>query len=197
MLLLTAALFKTTAALCSQTAYVRVMIVITVETVTIAETQVTLHHLSTAPSDMNTEPSATSIATIYRTSREDGTTSNLTAVQVIMQGPCIGTGNDGSHLQDIRAVAAHSSNEKQVATCGADGVLRVWDTEIRHCVAVMRVCEKRYAQSLAYSQDAKGCVHLAVGMRGKILVLNASNQLTPGDDLPQVQCQAPVKSFKL
>jgi WD40 repeat protein len=163
--------------------------------------QFTLPHLNTAPSELNTEVSDSGTSSFYRTSRRDGSNTHLSAVEILVQGASISAATNSKDnagvMQNekasspenllregyVRAVASNTVNENEVATCGSDGVLRIWDADSRLCVVNMQVLEDGELHSLAYSHDARGSVHLAVGMRGKILVLNASNQLNP---LPQV-----------
>jgi hypothetical protein len=99
-----------------------------------------------------------------------------------------------SPLGKVHAVAASSSNENEVATCGSDGVLRIWDTDARLCIISMQLAEECELHALAYSYDVRGVVHLAVGMRSCVVILNASNQLNP---LPQVSLAVLCKPFWL
>jgi WD40 repeat protein len=164
--------------------------------------QITIPHLNTVPSELNTEASELGTSSFYRTSRRDGTNTNLSAVEILVQGASISAAANrkdsaSSVVQEekvsasenlvregyVSAVASNSVNENEVAMCGSDGMLRIWDADARLCVVSMQVLEEGELHSLAYSHDARSSVHLAVGMRGKILILNASNQLNP---LPQV-----------
>ena len=86
---------------------------------------ITLPHLRTAPSRYNSEPTPDGQRCEYL-SVADGGGGRLPAVECVVQAHAPaedaepGDGGGG-------AIAVHPSREDEFVTCGADGVLRVWD----------------------------------------------------------------------
>lgn len=74
----------------------------------------------------------------------------LPAVEVLVQGPCPGEGD--THME-VRGVASNGANEKEVATVGSDGIVRVYDSQARKAYCAMLACDKGTTHCLAYSRD--------------------------------------------
>ena len=182
--------------------------------------QLTLQQLHSAPNEMNTEAHdgllERETVKVYNnvTFGQSGLGSRkLPAIQLLVQahgprdavppGPAqvsavsstketaLGYGGFG-HL---RALAVHPSDERKFVTCGADGVLRMWDAQHGRVHFMYRLVEGEQAraadelacptlvQSLCFSPDCDDAYHLAIGCCGKILVIAAHRPMVFGDDL--------------
>ena len=101
---------------------------------------ITLPHLRTAPFDINTEPMPGRQARAYVSLTDDGVRP-LPAVELITQGHSVGAcrpwASDAASGESSGgvAIAAHRLNENEFATCGADGVVRLWDAA--YCTPIL------------------------------------------------------------
>ena len=85
---------------------------------------VTLPHLRTTPTPLNSAPAADGRCREYL-SVADGGGGRLPAVECVVQGHVPAW--DGAEAGCGGAVAMHPQREDKYVTCGGDGVLRVWD----------------------------------------------------------------------
>ena len=177
--------------------------------------QLTLQQLHSAPNELNTEAHdgllERETVKVYNnvTYGHSGLGSRkLPAIQLLVQahapraaGPplaasstnetALGHGGFG-HL---RALAVHPSDERKFVTCGADGVLRMWDAQHGRVHFMYRLAEGEQTgaadelacpplvQSLCFSPDCDDAYHLAIGCCGKILVIASHRPMVFGDDL--------------
>ena len=160
--------------------------------------QLTLPQLISAPNDRTTEVHRGQLqretVKVYNavTYGNDGVgTEQLPAIQLLVQAhtPPHVAGSVGAQISDltldaassIRALAVHPESENEFSTCGADGVLRIWDTQQARVRFMYKLGET--VQSICYSAVHKDCWHLAIGCRGKIKIMDASVPLVFGDDI--------------
>jgi WD40 repeat protein len=179
--------------------------------------QLTLPQLHSAPNDMTTEVHSGQLeretVKVYISVKygDEGVGGEkLPAIQLLVQAHCPAAGRGGlvpqrsdlSHLSDltaqahvgtnsVRALAAlavHPNDENEFATCGADGVLRIWEAQHGRVRFICRLQDQlggaeQVVQSMCYSPANGECYHLALGANGKVIIMDASVPLGFGEDI--------------
>ena len=162
--------------------------------------QLTVPQLISAPNDMTTErhdglrERETIKVYVTVTYGDEGVgTRKLPAIQLLAQGHCPRLSVPTTMAQQqsdmvgdvgysqMRALAAHPHDETEFATCAADGVLRIWDSQ--HSRVRFMYPLRETVQCLCYSPSAEDTYHLAVGCKAKILIYDASLPLVFGQDM--------------